>query len=98
CRRRRLRPIMAAMTFMRARVVALVGLVVCALLLWQLSPILTPFAIGAGLAYLCDPIVDRFENLGLKRTPGVAIVFLCVALVLTVLVLVLVPILQHQAV
>src|SRR5699024_4973493 len=61
-------------------------------------PILTPFAIGAGLAYLCDPIVDRFERLGLKRTPGVAIVFLCVALVLTVLVLVLVPILQRQIV
>jgi len=89
---------MTNMTFMRARIVALISLTIAAILLWRLAPILTPFAIGAGLAYLCDPIVDRFERLGLKRTPGVAIVFLCVALVLTVLVLVLVPILQRQIV
>lgn len=88
----------AGMTFMRDRIVVLIAFVTCALLLWQLSPILTPFAIGAGLAYMCDPIVDRFEALGLRRTVGVAIVFLCVAIVLTVLLLVLVPILQHQIV
>lgn len=81
---------------MRDRIAVLIAVAVFVLLVWQLAPILTPFGIGAALAYLCDPIVDRFERLGLKRTAGVAIVFLCVALVIILLILVLVPILHQQ--
>src|SRR5699024_4040293 len=59
---------------------------------------LTPFAIGAGLAYLCDPVVDRLEHMGLSRTLGVAIVFVTVAVLIVLLILVLIPVLQKQIV
>src|SRR3569832_749747 len=39
----------------------LVGAVAVAVLLYLLGPVLTPFLIGAGLAYLCDPWADRLE-------------------------------------
>lgn len=89
---------MAQITPWRDRVAVLAALVITAVLVWLLAPILTPFAIGAGLAYLCDPIVDRFERIGVKRTAGVAFVFLFVALLVTVLALVLIPILHQQIV
>ena len=34
-----------------------------------------PFAIGALIAYLGDPLVDRLEERGFSRTNGVMIVF-----------------------
>src|SRR5699024_11810955 len=86
------------MTPVQERVAALIALFAVAALIWLLAPVLTPFAIGAGLAYLCDPIVDRLERLGLGRTAGVIIVFVTVAASLAVLVLVLIPVLQHQVI
>jgi len=80
----------------RDRIVALVALFILALLLWHLAGVLTPFAIGAGMAYICNPLVDRLERFGIGRTLGVIIVFLAVALVLTILILVLIPIVQQQ--
>lgn len=44
-------------------------------LLWALSPILGPFVIGAGLAYLGDPVVDRLQRHRLSRTAAVCVVF-----------------------
>src|SRR5699024_4803908 len=77
---------------------ALIALIAAGALVWLLSPVLTPFAIGAGLAYLCDPIVDRLERLGLGRTVGVIIVFVSVAATITLLVLVLIPVLKQQVI
>lgn len=37
----------------------LVGVAATAWLFYLLTPILTPFAIGAGIAYLGDPLADR---------------------------------------
>ncbi|MDB5978627.1 MAG: family transporter [Nevskia sp.] len=67
-------------------------------LLYFLGPILAPFLISAGLAYLGDPLVDRLELLGLSRTLGVGIVFVVFfGLVVTALILV-VPMLEEQIV
>ena len=67
-------------------------------LLYFLGPILAPFLISAGLAYLGDPLVDRLELLGLSRTLGVAIVFVVFfGVVVTALILV-VPMLEEQIV
>jgi len=66
-------------------------------LVYLLSPVLTPFAAGALLAYLADPLADRLESWGMKRTPAVVVVFAAIILGLALAVLVLVPLLEHQA-
>ena len=49
-------------------------------LTWRLAPVITPFAISAGLAYLGDPLVDRLEKWHFfrwkfSRTVAVVLVF-----------------------
>lgn len=66
-------------------------------LLWLLGPILTPFAVGAGLAYLGDPIVDRLERWGLSRTAGVAVVFVSLILLTLIGTVLIVPMLYQQS-
>ncbi len=75
---------------------AFAGLAALGWLVYLLSPILTPFVAGALLAYLTDPLADRLESLGMKRTPAVVVVFAAILLVLALAVLVLVPLLEHQ--
>ncbi|MDF2183146.1 AI-2E family transporter [Neptuniibacter sp. CAU 1671] len=72
-----------------------VGLVIGGLV-YLLSPILTPFLVGALLAYLADPIADRLEAAGCSRTSAVIIVFVALTLALITLLLVLLPQLSYQ--
>jgi predicted PurR-regulated permease PerM len=65
-------------------------------LLYLLAPILTPFLVGAFLAYLGDPLVDRLESWKLSRTVSVAVVFLVIILSLVLFFLFLVPVLETQ--
>ncbi len=65
-------------------------------LLWLLSPILTPFLIGALFAYLGDPLVDRLEAHRFPRTLAVMAVFSGFVLLLLAMVLVIVPMLDDQ--
>jgi predicted PurR-regulated permease PerM len=74
----------------------LAGLVATAVLLYLLAPVLTPFLVGAGLAYLGDPLADWLEARRLSRTAAVVIVFSVMLLVVIVAVAVLLPLLQHQ--
>lgn len=74
----------------------LIGIIAFAALLYLLGPVLTPFLIGAGLAYLCDPWADRLETKGISRTSATALVFSVMVSVLVVIVVVLVPLLQQQ--
>ncbi|WP_084197608.1 AI-2E family transporter [Solimonas soli] len=67
-------------------------------LLWFLTPILAPFVIGAGIAYLGDPTADRLERLGLSRTASVSIVFTAIVLAFLLLFVLLAPMLYQQAV
>ena len=57
------------------KILILAGVLLCGWLFYLLTPILTPFAVAALLAYLGDPIVDRLEARKLSRTVGVVIVF-----------------------
>lgn len=66
------------------------------LFLWLLGPVLVPFVLGAALAYLGDPLVDRLENLRLSRTSGVVIVFSVITLGSLALIALLLPLLQQQ--
>tara|TARA_R110000787_G_scaffold58117_23_gene132510 strand:+ start:2562 stop:3728 length:1167 start_codon:yes stop_codon:yes gene_type:complete len=63
---------------------------------WLLAPILTPFVLGAGLAYAGDPTVDRLQRWGLSRTAGVSVVFLAIGLISLLGLLMLLPMLQNQ--
>ncbi|HEX4872593.1 MAG TPA: AI-2E family transporter [Nevskiaceae bacterium] len=65
-------------------------------LVYLLAPILSPFVIGAGLAYLGDPLVDRLQRLGLSRTAGVALVFVVLSLLGLLGLLLILPLIQQQ--
>ena len=67
-------------------------------MLWLLAPILSPFAFGALLGWLGDPLVDRLEARGMKRGNAVFVVFVVTALVVTLLLLLLVPLIARQVV
>lgn len=74
------------------------GLIVSLWLLHLLSPILLPFVLGAALAYLGDPIVDRLEAWKLSRTAGVCLVFALFGGLGLGLTLILLPMLIEQGV
>ncbi len=65
-------------------------------LVYLLSPILTPFAVGALLAYLFDPLADKLEEWKLSRTVSVTLVFLVISLLVFATAVVLIPALERQ--
>ncbi len=66
------------------------------LLLYLLSPILTPFVLGALLAYLGDPLVDKLEAKKLSRTLSVSIVFITIILAILAIFLLVIPLFETQ--
>lgn len=69
-----------------------------AVVLYQLLPVLVPFVVAAGLAYLGDPIVDWLQRRGFSRTVGVVVVFAVITLAGLVGALLILPLLQDQIV
>lgn len=67
-------------------------------LLYLLAPVLTPFLVGALLAYLGDPLVDRLQRYGLGRSGAVTVVFAVMLLAGVLTLVVLLPVLQRQAI
>jgi len=70
-------------------------------LFYKLAPVLTPFVLSAGLAFLGDPLVDRLERLKffkwrVNRTVAVLIVFLLISAALVLCLLVFLPLLRDQ--
>lgn len=70
-------------------------------LLYQLSPILMPFAFAAILAYLGDPLVDkletfRYRSYRLNRTMAVMVVFCGIIFVIATLLIIVIPALEYQ--
>ena len=79
----------------------LAALAALLVLLVLLSPILTPFVVSAGLAYLGDPLVDRLERLKIlrqSRTAAVCVVFMVLSVTGLITLVVLLPLLQEQIV
>jgi len=72
------------------------GLVLAGFLVYLLQPILMPFLVGALLAYLGDPLVDRLELLRLPRALAVTVVFAVLLLVVLGLLFLLVPLIGGQ--
>ena len=65
-------------------------------LLKRLGPVLTPFLIGAILAYLGTPIVDAMERRGVHRGLGTTIATLAFGVAIGVLFVVLIPLIQSE--
>jgi predicted PurR-regulated permease PerM len=65
-------------------------------LLYLLAPILTPFLIGALLAYLIDPLVTQLTKLHISRLTSIIIIFSLSFLVMGLLVIFLIPVIQTQ--
>lgn len=64
--------------------------------LYLLKPMLTPFFAGALLAYLADPLVNRFMSFKLSRLTSSIIVFAILFGVFVLLILLLIPLIQTQ--
>lgn len=73
-----------------------ISLLVIAGLLYLLSSILTPFLLGALLAYLSNPLVKRLEKHGAPHLLSVVAVLTFVVLGLLLLMLMLVPLIEKQ--
>ncbi|ODT59266.1 MULTISPECIES: AI-2E family transporter [Paracoccus] len=67
------------------------------LTLWLLGQAVLPFILGAGIAYLLDPVADRLERAGLSRTMAVVVITVAVVLAFVTVVLLIVPVLLRQA-
>src|SRR5512145_1339052 len=66
------------------------------MVVWLLREVLAPFAAGAAVAYLLDPVCDRLQRLGLSRTWATSLVTLAFILIVLLLLLLLVPTIYHQ--
>ena len=72
------------------------ALVVIGLALTWLGPVLTPFLVGAILAYLGKPVVARAERRGIPRALSTLLVMLFMGILLAGLFLVLIPLVQSE--
>jgi predicted PurR-regulated permease PerM len=80
-----------------ARPLIFLGLVIAAgVLVYLLSPILTPFLLSILLAYIGNPVVTRLHGFGVPRTVTTILLFFIFLLLLLTLVLVLIPLIQKQ--
>jgi len=67
------------------------------LVMWLLGQAILPFIIGAGVAYLLDPLADRLERAGLGRTASVVLITTAAGLAFVAFVLFLAPLIVRQA-
>jgi len=65
-------------------------------LLHQLGPVLTPFLVGAILAYLGTPLVDAMERRGVHRAIGTTITIVAFGIAIGALFGVLIPLVQAE--
>ncbi len=64
--------------------------------IWLLAPVLTPFLVGAVLAYVLHPAVERLVALRTPRVLAVTLVELAAILLLLALLLLIVPIMSKE--
>lgn len=63
---------------------------------WLLKPVLALLAASAGIAYICDPLIDRFEKRGFSRSAAIGIFFSLFTTGVLIFFLVLIPPLFKQ--
>jgi predicted PurR-regulated permease PerM len=79
------------------RMLAVTGLALAAvLLLWLLAPVLTPFVVGAVLAYALHPLVERLARRRVPRLLAVVLVEVAALVLVLALLLLIVPVLVKE--
>lgn len=73
-----------------------VGLVVFIALLMLLSDVLTPFLLGAAIAYFADPVADRMQARGISRVISTVIITVVALVVTIVLMIIAIPLIIEQ--
>jgi predicted PurR-regulated permease PerM len=76
----------------------LIGALVLALILFFLRGVLLPFVAGMAVAYFLDPLVDRLETWKMSRTFATSVVTIIFFAIVVLVVILVAPILQNQAV
>ncbi len=74
-----------------------IGFVALMLVFYFLGSALTPFLVGAGLAYILDPMADRLEKWGASRAAATGIITFLALIAFLLVVLILVPFIADQA-
>lgn len=70
--------------------------VVASLGVWLLAPVLTPFVVGAVLAYALQPAVERLVRRGVPRILAVLVVEIAFVVMLLAVMLLIVPIMTRE--
>jgi len=73
-----------------------VGVLVLGLFLYLLRDVLAPVFLALVLAYLIDPVIDRFEKRRIPRTPAIFLFLLAVLVAIVLIVLILIPMVQKE--
>jgi predicted PurR-regulated permease PerM len=84
------------MPLMSRQTLFLLSLTLTILLVYLLAPILTPFMLGATLAYLANPAVKRLQRRRVPHVLSVVIIFVLIFGGLALLITLLVPMIQQQ--
>ncbi len=74
-----------------------IGFVALMLVFYFLGSALTPFLVGAGMAYCLDPLADKFEEWGASRTLATVIITLLMLVFFLIVTLILAPFILDQA-
>lgn len=74
--------------------ILIAGLVL--VLIYYLSPILTPFLLGAIIAYLANPLVKRLEKYRIPHLLSVILIFIFVICAFLLVILMVYPLIQKQ--
>jgi predicted PurR-regulated permease PerM len=64
--------------------------------IWLFGDVLLPFVAGMAIAYLCNPVTNRMERMGIPRWIAALIVIAVVVLFLVLLMLIIVPVIGAQ--
>ena len=73
-----------------------IGVLALGLFLYLLRAVLAPVFLALVIAYLLDPVIDRFEKRRIPRTPAIFLFILLVLLAIVAIVLVLVPVVERE--
>ena len=78
------------------RIFILTGIVLLLWVLYLLKPVVLPFIVAFLVAYLFNPLVEKFHKIGLPRWLCICIVFIGIGVIITLAISYLVPLIWQQ--